>query len=411
MVTIIEQEVEASEVGLDATRLARIDTHFSRYVDDGRLPGYLVVVTRRGKVAHVGMYGHRHVGNGLPVTSDTVWRYYSMTKPITAVAALMLWEQGGFELKDPVATYLPAFANQHVWRGGSVTDPRLDPVTEPMQVWHLLSHTSGLTEGFMRAHPVDELYRRAGFDWGYPEGTLDEVCTRLAGLPLLFQPGTEWNYSSSFDVLGRLIEVVSGQSFDDYLAEHVLDPLGMDDTGWYVRPEQAPRLAHLYGVHPSTGLATALDDGALGALDPEYVPMGGGGLVGSAHDYHRFTQMLVLGGELDGVRLLAPGTVRFMASNHLPGGVDLTAFGRPLFSETTFDGVGFGLGVSVVIDPVKAKVPGSVGDFAWGGAASTAFWVDPVQDLTAMFFTQLLPSSAHPIRSQLKQLVHQALVR
>jgi CubicO group peptidase (beta-lactamase class C family) len=340
-----------------------------------------------------------------------VWRYYSMTKPITAVAALMLWEQGAFELKDPLAKYLPAFADQRVWRSGSVNNPRLDPVTEPVQLWHLLTHTSGLTEGFMHAHPVDELYRRAGFEWGYPDGTLDEVCTQLARLPLLFQPGTEWNYSSSFDVLGRLIEVVSGQPFDEYLATQVLGPLGMDDTGWYVRPEQVPRLAHLYGVDPSTGLATPLDDDAREALSDAYVPMGGGGLVGTAHDYHRFTQMLLRGGELDGVRLLAPGTVRYMASNHLPGGVDLTAFGRPLFSETTFDGVGFGLGVSVTIDPVKAKVPGTMGDFAWGGAASTAFWVDPLQDLTVMFFTQLLPSSAHPIRSLLKQLVHQALQR
>jgi len=287
----------------------------------------------------------------------------------------------------------------------------LDPVTEPMQLWHLFSHTSGLTYGFMYAHPVDALYRQAGFEWGVPRDLdLAGLCDQLATLPLLFQPGTEWNYSMGLDVLGRVLEVITGDPLDVLLRRRILEPLGMDETTWSVGATDGNRLATLYGAHPRTRLATHLEAAGAAALTPPAAFLGGGGLVSSAHDYHRFTQMLLRGGELDGVRVLAPGTVRFMASNHLPGGADLTAVGRPLFSETTFDGVGFGLGVSVTIDPITARVPGSVGDFAWGGAASTTFWVDPSEDMTVMFFTQPLPISTHPIRSQLRQLVYQAIV-
>jgi CubicO group peptidase (beta-lactamase class C family) len=406
-----EIEAEPGEVGLDADRLTRIDRHFQRYVDDGRLPGWLISIARHGKIAHLSTSGHRDLESRAPVELDTIWRIYSMTKPLTAVAALTLWEQGGFELKDPVAKYLPAFAETKVWRGGSSTAPILDPMTEPMQLWHLFSHTAGLTYGFMYAHPVDALYRTAGFEFGQPLDTdLAGICDRIAELPLLFQPGTEWSYSMGLDVLGRVIEVITGMSFDEYLRASVLEPLGMRDTGWSVPEADVPRLAALYGPHPATRLATRLDAMGQLALHPPKAHMGGGGLVSTAHDYHRFAQMLANRGTLDGVRLLAPSTVQFMASNHLPGNADLTEFGRALFSETAFDGVGFGLGVSVTLDPVKAKVPGSVGEFGWGGAASTAFWVDPVQDMTVMFLTQLTPSSTHPIRPQLKQLVHQAII-
>jgi CubicO group peptidase (beta-lactamase class C family) len=333
-----------------------------------------------------------------------------MTKPITAVAALMLWEEGRFELKDPVSRFLPEFASMQVWRAGSVTNPVLDPVTEPMQMWHLMTHTAGLTYGFMFAHPVDELYRRAGFEWGTPTGDLAEVCLRLSELPLLFQPGTEWNYSMGLDVLGRVIEVVTGEPLDVALRRRVFDPLDMRDTGFHVPEADAERLAMLYGAMPGSGLAMRLEAAGGGALRPPQAFLGGGGLVSTTRDYLRFAEMIRRRGELDGVRLLSPRTVDYAASNHLPGNADLTAFGRPLFSETTFDGVGFGLIGSVTVDPVTAKVPGSVGDCGWGGAASTTFWVDPVEDLSVVFMTQLLPSSTHPIRSELKQLVHQALV-
>ena len=409
--TALHIQAEPAEVGMCAERLARIDTHFQRYIDDGRLPGWLITVSRNGKLVHLSTAGHRDVEASLPVELDTIWRIYSMTKPITAVAALMLWEEGGFELNDPLSDYIPSFADTKVWRSGSVTNPILEPQSNPMRLWHLMSHTAGLTYGFMYAHPVDELYRRAGFDFGVKQqDDLAGFCERIAALPLVFQPGSEWNYSMGLDVLGRVIELVSGATFDEFLRTRLFGPLGMNETGWWVEPEQAHRLASLYGAHPATGKAIPLGAVGAGALQPPAAPMGGGGLVSTAGDYHRFTQMLRNGGQLDGVRVLSPRTVAYMASNHLPGGADLTAFGRPLFSQTTFDGVGFGLGVSVTIDPVKGKVPGSVGEYAWGGAASTAFWVDPHEDLTVQFFTQLLPSSTHPIRSELKQLVHQSLI-
>lgn len=409
--TRLQPDGDPSDVGMSADRLGRIDTHFRRYVDDGRLPGWLITVSRGGKLVYTSTYGHRDIEASTPVETDTLWRIFSMTKPITAVLALQLWEEGAFELNDPVHRYIPAFEHQQVWRSGRLTSPVFDPVVETMRLWHLFSHTSGLTYGFMYAHPIDEMYRRAGFEWGMP-GDLDlaGIVDKWAALPLLFQPGTEWNYSVGLDVLGRVLEVITGQRLDELMRTRLLEPLGMDETTWFVDHEHADRLAALYGAHPQTRKAVRMDGMDRGALQEPKAHGGGGGLISTAYDYHRFTQMLLRGGELDGVRILAPGTVRYMASNHLPGGADLSAFGRPLFSETTQDGVGFGLGVSVTIDPVKARVPGSVGEFAWGGAASTAFWIDPAEDLTVQFFTQLLPSSTHPIRSQLKQLVYQSII-
>lgn len=402
---------EPAAVGFDPERLARIDRRLGRYVDDGLLPGWLLAVMRHGELVHVGSRGHRDVEAELPVSDDTVWRIYSMTKPITTVAAMRLWEEGAFELGDPVAVHLPAFGEQRVWRSGSVTNPVTDPVTETMRMWHLMTHTSGLTYGFLYAHPVDELYRRAGFEWGTPTGDdLAATVDRLATLPLLFQPGTEWNYSVATDVLGRLVEVLTGEPLDQALHRLVLEPLGMSETAFHAAGPMVDRLAALYTPHPDTRTCTRLDALGDGAKHPPAAFQGGGGLVSTARDYLRFAEMLRRHGELDSVRLLSPRTVAYMASNHLPGNADLSAFGRPLFAETTFDGVGFGLGLSVTIDPVAAKVPGSVGDHGWGGAASTFYWVDPVEDLTVLFMTQLLPSSAHPLRSQLKQLVHQALV-
>ena len=408
---------------MSTERLARLDRHFQRYIDDGRLTGWQLSVARHGKVVHHSVAGQRDVAADLPVEADTIWRIFSMTKPVTAVLALQLWEEGLFELNDPVHRYIPAFRDTKVWRAGSVNAPVLEPITETMRLWQLFAHTSGLTYGFMYNHPVDELYRRAGFEWGSPAGCdLEGVCDVLAALPLLFQPGSEWSYSMGLDVLGRVLEVVGGQPLDEVVGRvgrhpldelmrtRLLEPLGMHETTWHVPEANHSRLATLYGAHPTTRQAVLLEPMGQLAKQPPAFLGGGGGLQSTAYDYHRFTQMLVNGGELDGARILSPRTVRYMASNHLPGNVDLTAFGRPLFSETAFDGVGFGLGVSVSIDPVKGRVPGNAGEFAWGGAASTAFWVDPVDDLVVQFFTQLLPSSVHPIRSQLKQLVYQALL-
>jgi len=408
---VIGLEVDPAQVGFDAGRLARLDRHFDRYVDDGRLAGWLAVVTRDGQVVHVGTSGLRDREARAPVELDTLWRIYSMTKPVTSVAAMMLWEEGAFELTDPVSRFIPAFADARVFTGGSSLKPVTVPLTEPIRIWHLLTHTAGLTYGFHYAHPVDAIYRAAGFEWGTPRGMdLAACCEAWAGLPLLFQPGAEWNYSVATDVLGRVVEVVSGQSLDAFFAERILGPLGMDDTAFWVGDEDADRLAALYTVEPATGLAVRDDRMGGAARRPPDCLSGGGGLISTATDYHRFAQMVLGGGELEGVRLLGPRTLRFMAANHLPGGADLEAFGRPLFAETTFHGVGFGLGFSVVVDPVANRTACSRGELAWGGAASTAFFVDPAERITALFFTQLLPSSTHPIRTQLRQLVYQALI-
>ena len=411
--TALQVEVQPEEVGFDAKRLARIDRHLARYVDDGRLPGWLVLVSRDDEIAHLGTYGLRDMEADLPVELDTRFRIYSMTKPITSVAAMMLFEEGAFQLKDPVAKFIPSFGDLRVYRGGSALAASLqtEPVTEPVRVWHLLTHTAGLTYGFHHAHPVDAMYRAAGFEWATPEGLgLEACCDAWAGIPLLFQPGSEWNYSAATDVLGRVVEVASGQPLDQFFSERILEPLGMTDTAFWVGEDGAKDLAALYVAEPGTRRAVRYDPLGRVALRPPDALLGGHGLVSTAADYHRFTRMLLGGGRLDGTRLLGTRTLRYMTRNHLPGGVDLEAFGRPLFAETTFDGVGFGLGFSVVVDPVANKVPCSPGEFAWGGAASTVFWVDPVERITVLFLTQLLPSSTHPIRPELHQLVYQALV-
>ncbi|MBC8091415.1 MAG: beta-lactamase family protein [Pseudonocardia sp.] len=404
----LKVDVEPGEVGFDAERLARIDTHFARYVDDGRLAGWTIAVARRGRVVHLSHRGLADIEAARPVTDDTLWRIYSMTKPITSVAALMLYERGLLQLTDPVSRFIPAFADMRVYRGGSAADPGTEPATEPVRVWHLLTHTAGLTYGFHHAHPVDEMYRSHGFEFGVPSGMdLATACDGWAALPLVHQPGAEWNYSVATDVLGRVVEVASGQRLDAFLTEHVLGPLDMTDTAF--QTDDVDRLAALYGPRPGGGLHRHDRMGDAALREPTFLS-GGGGLVSTAADYHRFTQMLAHGGELDGARLLGPRTVAYAIRNHLPGGADLQQVGRPIFAESAFQGVGFGLGFSVVVDPAAGKAVTNVGEYAWGGLASTAFYVDPVEEITAMFFTQLMPSSTYPIRSQLRALVNQALV-
>jgi CubicO group peptidase (beta-lactamase class C family) len=407
----MQRTEDPDRLGFDPGRLARVDAHFARYVDDGLLAGWQLAVTRRGEVVHASTYGHRDLESGAPVLPDTLWRIYSMTKPITSVAAMLLWEEGRFELTDEIGRWLPEFADVRVYQKGSALQPFTVPAVEPIRVWHLLTHTSGLTYGFLRTSVVDAMYRAAGHDVHAPaEVDLATACATWARLPLLFQPGTAWGYSVSTDVLGRLVEVVSGQPLDEFVAERVLGPLGMTDTRWWVDNGEAPRLAALYVPHPRTGKAMRYDEFGKRALEKPALLAGGGGLVSTAADYHRFTQMLLRGGELDGVRLLGTRTVRFMTRNHLPGGQDLGRLSTGGFAETTFDGVGFGLGVAVVLDPIPARLPHNAGQYYWGGAASTAFWVDPAEELTVLFFTQLMPSATYPIRPQLRQLVYAALV-
>jgi CubicO group peptidase (beta-lactamase class C family) len=411
----LKAEVDPAEVGLDAGRLRRIDDRFAAYVDDGRLAGWLVTVSRHGKLAHVSAYGQRDREEGLPVETDTLWRIFSMTKPITSVAAMMLYEEGALQLTDPVSKFIPSFANLRVYAGGPDQNPLTVPASEPMRVWHLLTHTSGLTYGFHRVHTVDAIYRAAGFDPGAPKGMdLAAACDGWASLPLLFQPGAEWNYGVSTDVLGRVVEVASGQSLDAFLAERILGPLGMTDTSFWVEDDRASRLAALYGLGPGRKVARLGAPWDNARVKPAMLS-GGGGLVSTAGDYHRFLQMLLdhpgsPAGELDGVRLLSPRTVRYMGRNHLPGGLDIGTFGRALYAESPMYGSGFGLGFAVVTDPAALKVDCSAGELSWGGAASTAFWIDQTEGITVSFFTQLIPSNAYPLRPQLRQLVYQAVL-
>ncbi len=404
--------VDPARLGFDVTRLGRLDRHFARYVDDGRLAGWQLSVARHGETVHAATGGMRDAEAGLPVEPDTMWRLYSMTKPVTSVAAMSLWEEGAFELTDPVSGWIPSFADLRVYEKGSAQRPFTVPAVEPVRVWHLLTHTAGLTYGFLHTSVVDALYRSAGYEWGAPPGAdLAAACDGWASLPLLFQPGSAWGYSVATDVLGRLLEVVTGTPLDAVLRDRVLGPLGMPDTAfWADGADRARRLARLYTPDPQTGRARRLDSmGDVALARPAFLS-GGGGLVGTAADYQRFTSMLLGRGELDGVRLLGSRTVDLMARNALPGGRDLAAVTTGGFAETTFEGVGFGLGFAVVQDPLALRTHATPGEFFWGGAASTAFWVDPVEGITAHFFTQLLPSSAYPIRPQLRQLVYSALV-
>ncbi|SFO79739.1 serine hydrolase domain-containing protein [Amycolatopsis rubida] len=409
MATEVKVEADPADAGFDGARLRRIDRHFARYVDDGLLPGYLAVVSRHGRIVHVASHGARDVEAGAPVETGTIWRIFSMTKPVTSVAAMTFVEEGLIDLTDPISRWLPEFAEPRVYAKGSALAPVTEPATEPIRLWHLLSHTAGLTYGFHHTHPVDALYRAGGYEWGTPPGLDLAECTRAwARFPLVFQPGAEWNYSVASDVLGRLVEVLAGKPLDEVFAERIFGPLGMTDTGFWT--SDTDRLAALYLSAPGTKKLVRNDAfGAVGTSRPACLS-GGGGLVSTAADYHRFTQMLLRRGELDGVRVLSPRTVDLMTANHLPGHVDLESYGRPLFAEMPFDGYGFGLGFSVLIDSVKAKTLATPGEYAWGGAASTAFWVDPDEDLTVAFYTQLLPSSTHPIRQQLRQLVYQAML-
>jgi CubicO group peptidase (beta-lactamase class C family) len=405
---LLRQEVEPDEAGLDPQALDRLDRHVARRVDAGHLPGFLLAVSRGGRVAHLTAYGRRDIAAGLPVEHDTLYRIYSMTKPVTSVAALILVEEGLLRLDDPVADHLPAFAGLRVYESGSGTDLTTRPLGRPLLVKHLMTHTAGLTFAFYHCHPVDALYREAGLESAVlPGSDLAGTVEAYARLPLQFEPGTQWNYSVATNVLGRIIEVVSGRPLDEFLAERIFRPLGMPDAGFQVTGEQAGRLAELYGdaegggIEPIPGLPLS--------GRPRFLS-GSGGMVATAYDIHRFTGMLRRRGELDGVRLLQPQTVDLMTSNHLPGGADLRAFGsRPAHDEPGNDGVGFGLGVSVVVDPSRTQAPAGLGTYGWSGVATTTFWVDPTHDVSVQFLTQLRPRRSLKLFPDLKRLVHEAI--
>ena len=405
-------------LGFSSERLARIAPFLDeRYIKPGKLPCAQVQVWRRGKLAYDMTLGLADRERGTPLKDDALFRIYSMTKPVTSVAFMMLVEEGRVALDEPVAKYIPEWAGLGVFAAGTDAGWATTPPSRPMQIIDLLRHTSGLTYGFQVQGNVDAAYRKLKVAEDLRYGTLDEFIAKLATIPLNFSPGEAWNYSVSTDVLGYLIGKISGVPFERFLRERIFEPLGMVDTAFTVPADKASRLTACYaaGVLGSKAVAAGppkLQD------DPAESPYlaetgfhsGGGGLVSTAADYMRFARMLLNGGELDGVRLLGPKTLRLMTSNHLPGGRDLTQMAtKSQFSEATYAGVGFGLGFGVTIDLPATMLAGSVGDFFWGGAASTFFWVDPAEDLAVVFLTQLLPSSAYPVRRELRTLVYAAL--
>ena len=403
--------VDPKEVSLDATRLKNIDKHFKRYVDEGRLAGFAVAVARRGEVAHFGMYGHKDSETSAPITSDTMYRIYSMTKPVTSIALMMLVEQGLLQLTDPVSKFIKSFGETRVWNTGTILKPMTAALTEPIRVWHLLTHTSGLTYGFNYADVVDDMYRRAGFETGlsYNE-SLEVVCDKIASLPLVFQPGSSWNYSMATDVVGRIIEVISKMPLDEFLEKNIFAPLGMTDTAFFVPEEKRSRLASLYRYDEVNHSKIKLDALGNSSLENPKFLSGGGGLISTAGDYFKFIKMLEGRGKSGDVRIVSSRTIDLMTQNHLPNNADISTYGRPIGEEFLYDGLGFGLGFSVVVDQAKTRVACPKGTFAWGGMASTAFWVDPVNEISAMFFTQLIPSGVYPIRQYLRSLVYAALI-
>ena len=379
-----------------------------RWVDSGKLPGLLVAIVRNDRLAWFETCGYRDVETKRAVEPDTIYRIYSMTKPITTVAALMLYEEGCFQLDDPVAKFIPAFADTRVFAGGDADSFTTEPLVRPVTVHDLMIHTSGLTYGFQHEHAVDALYRKRQVEFNANIGPLAGVVEAAAAQPLVFQPGTRWNYSVSTDVLGRLVEIWSGVPLDTFFDERILRPLDMRDTGFHVPEGQGDRLASSYVQADDGGLALVDPAGESRFLEPAITLSGGGGLVSTAADYLRFVRMLRGHGTLEGARILGRKSVELMTTNHLPG--DLADMGRPRFAEMPFAGIGFGLGVSVLLDPAKARILGSPGEYAWGGMASTAFWADPAEDMIVLLLTQLMPSSAYPIRRELRVLTYQALL-
>ena len=396
--------------GFDPGRLAAIDRFLAEhYVDSGKLPFAQVLVARDGRPVHFGQMGAMRA-DGTPIRADALVRIASMTKPVTSVAFMQLVEQARVALDDPVARVLPELANLGVYAGGGAVPFAPATPTRPIRFVDLLTHMSGLTYGLQNRTNVDAAYREIDFDFGRELHTSDEYLAHLGKLPLEFEPGTGWNYSVATDVLGIAVERLSGMRLGEYFEEHIFAPLGMTDTGFDIASGQGDRLADAWAYQP--GKPPKLTDRGASSklLGPARFHSGGGGLIGTVADYHRFAAMLLKRGELDGARILAPKTLELMTTNFLPGGADLASISRSLFSESTSAGSGFGLGFAMVMDPARTLMPASRGEFYWGGAYSTAFFVDPVEGITMVLMTQLYPSSAYPVRRQLKTLIYSALM-
>jgi CubicO group peptidase (beta-lactamase class C family) len=410
---------KAEKAGFSVGRLAKLDEVMkTRYVDSGQLPGLITQVFRRGELVHTGMSGHMDLERGKPMAEDAIFRIYSMSKPITAVALMMLMEEGAIGLDDPVARYIPSWKTLGVYASGVPTllagqPPSFmtTPVERPMKVVDLVTHTSGLTYGFMIRTSVDAAYRRMKINDFQTPGGLAEMMEQLSVLPLEFSPGTAWNYSVSIDVMGYLVEKLSGQSFGSFLEERLFKPLKMEDTGFFVPPEKMARFTSCY--QPAQGGGLKLQDDAQASTydHPPPLESGGGGLVSTTHDYMRFCQMMLGGGELDGARILSPKTVELFSRNFLPDDREVMEMSTPgSFSESSYAGVGFSIGCGVNVDVARTRLPGTEGEYFWGGAASTAFWIDPLEELAVVFMTQVMGTDARlTLRRDLRTLVYSAM--
>ncbi len=402
--------VQPEDHGFVSDRLDQMAGPGRAYVDRGEMPFAMTQVAHRGEVVFADVYGKADVVRDVAATPDTIVRIYSMTKPITSVALMQLYERGALLLEDPVAKFIPAFADTQVWNGGTQQSPATRAPSRPMTIKDLLTHTAGLTYGFRWQHPLDGIYRDKGLgNLALPGVTLEEMCTQLAALPLLHDPGAKFNYSMATDVVGRVVEVASGQPLDRYVEANITGPLGMVDTGFHVRDGQGDRLAALY-IRGRNGLSEVDNPSTSAYQQPPSMFSGGGGMVSTLGDYQRFLNMLVGGGETEGVRILGGRTLRYMALNHLPEGRSMNQMNQTIFEPDHMAGLGFGLGFAVITDPASHSAVSSPGEFSWGGMASTFMWVDPVHEVTALFLTQLMPSSQYPIRRELRAAISQAML-
>jgi len=402
-------EAAPEDVGMSSAGLNNLSRLVQGYLDERKLPGAISLVARRGRVVHFETYGNMDDERQKPMRADAIFRFYSMTKPIASVGLMMLYEEDRFQLDDPASRFIPELKNLKVFLSGTADNFEVREPAREMTVRDLLMHTSGLV-GRDTASPVGELYRRAGLTGADSPFTLADMIQKLKQIPLQVDPGSRWIYGISTDLVGYLCEVISGMPFDRYLDERVLGPLGMVDTGFTVPNSQVDRFAANYA--PSAGVPRyrLVDDPMTSSYTrPRTYFSGSGGLVSTAADYLRFCTMLRNGGELDGVRILGPRTLQLMTLNHLPGGKDLATMAQNA-AETQREGQGFGLGFAVLLDQTVAQIIGTPGEFYWGGAASTAFFVNPKEDLIMIFLTQLRPSSTYPIRRELRTTIYSSII-
>ncbi len=400
-------EFSPEQAGFDPARLNRITDFLQRnYIEPQKIAGCQVAVTRHGHLAYHAALGLMDIERGKPMRDDTIFRIYSMTKPITSIALMQLYERGLFQLNDPVHRVIPSWRSLQVYAGGDGQQLELQALPAPITFRHVLSHTAGLSYGWSD-HPVDRAYRQAGIDRG-PGSTLSSFVEQLSQVPLVYTPGTRWRYSFATDVCGHLIEALSGQPLDQYFEEHIFTPLGMTDTRFSVAPESTERFAANYQRRRDKTLKLIDDPLASSYLEMPTFLSGGGGLTGTLADYLKFCEMLRLEGRVGDRRIIGSRTLRMMHQNHLPAGGDLASLALGDFAETAYAGVGFGLGFATSLDEVETGDVGR-GDFYWGGAASTIFWVDPVEDMAVVFMTQLMPSATFNFRGQLKNIIYAAM--